>query len=191
MALYSDHPRSGKSTVAEMLERPFGFNRVSFAAPIHAMAEVLLRSLGLGQTQIKTYLRTDQKDTATIPELGITGRDLLLAIGAGVRERIPDFWIRVWHSAAMAFAADVEYSLPYIVTDDLRYPNEWAHLDTHPKLDTVFVKVVRPGKTLTNDAEGLLAAHEPDVTIVNDGTLGDLRAQVGNLVAALNFSRRG
>jgi hypothetical protein len=101
----------GKSTAAAALEAR-GFVRVSFAAPLKRIAEELWE---LSDEQ----LFGDEKEILD-PRWGCTPRHLLQQLGGRVRGIHEETWINAWRAHA---AALLDRGV-YVVTDDLRYPNE-------------------------------------------------------------------
>jgi adenylate kinase family enzyme len=100
---------AGKSTVADILVERFGYEKLSFAAPLKAGCA----------TQ--------------------TDRSLLQRVGAGVRELYEDFWVNLFLAEVArvtTFDSEVDhplkaYNQAKIVVDDCRYPNEVQALKAH------------------------------------------------------------
>lgn len=121
----------------------------------------------------KDYFGWDgQKDEA--------GRQLLQHVGTEiVRAKDSNFWVDFMKRFARAF----EDQWDYLIVGDCRFKNEVNWYET--KFDTLHIRVVRPGydNCLTEEqkkhpSETDLDDVQPDLFIVNDGTLDDLARKV-------------
>jgi len=140
---------SGKDEVAKWLKREHGFQRVAFADPLKAVA-----------TAIGWDGRKDD-----------IGRRLLQDLGLAAREYIDaDIWLDAGLKA-------IDNAPGPVVVTDCRFNNE---IDAIRARGGVIWRVDRPG---VGPANGHVSEHEwtaiePDVVIVNDGTIRDLRERV-------------
>ena len=102
---------AGKSTVAAFLEREAGCTRHRFAKPLKDM----LRAIGLTEREIEG----DLKEVPCPALMGRTPRHALVTLGTEWgRDLIhPDLWVNAWHRTLPA---------GNVVTEDLRFRNEWA-----------------------------------------------------------------
>ena len=159
---------SGKSTIADILVRDFGFVRVKMAGPLKSM----LRAIGLGDEHLEGDLKT-----ASIHMLcGKTPRHAMQTLGTEWgRECIgPDFWVNVW-------CENVWHALEYgecggVVCDDIRFANE---ADAVRRIGGEIWGVSRDGVLPgTHSSETELAHIAPDVLIHNGGTIEDLQDTV-------------
>jgi hypothetical protein len=133
IGLYSPIPRSGKSTVANYLCHHHGYVRVPFASTLKDMAAVLLRDLGVMDTDAllsdKKHLKVadlDGIDPALAPALGFTVRHLCQTLGTewGRQCLHTDIWTTVWQAKTDRLVrAGV-----LVVVDDMRFPNEYEQI---------------------------------------------------------------
>lgn len=109
------------------------------------------------------------------------GRTLLQKVGTeGVRSQKPNFWVDFVLTVASLFPKEWDY----IIVPDTRFPNEISRIGDSGYAHT-FVKVRRPNfasplteKQQQHPSEIALDAVVPDFTIINDGTMDDLRKNV-------------
>jgi hypothetical protein len=168
--------RSGKDTVAARLVERHGFTRVAFADPLKRMAETVSPFVPTSPgvvVQLAPLIRDVGWEYAKdrYPEV----RRLLQWIGHTVRDLDPEFWVRVaLHS--------VEAAPGPVVVTDVRYPNEAEALRAR---GFRMVRVVRPGQDLVSShvSETALDRYPPDLRVLNDGTLDDLRERADGLAA--------
>lgn len=175
IGIYAPAPQSGKTTVAEYLERECGYVRMAFAGPLKAMFYALLHQLG---TDSETILRMEAGDKnypfcsfnpttlrRAYQTLGTEwGRD---CIGK-------DFWSQVWESKAHVLIARGRR----IVVDDMRFANEFSAVS---RLGGQLWQITRPGadKGRPHASE----AYAPDggqfdTVLHNDGSIDDLRQAI-------------
>lgn len=114
------------------------------------------------------------------------GRTLLQYVGTDiVRKENPDYWA--------SFLADMvgffSKAWDYIIIPDTRFPNEISvWLDRG--YEVTHIRVVRPGyNTLSGEQQGHISETAldnelPDLILINDGTLADLKRKV-NVIAKL------
>lgn len=160
--------RAGKDTVGEILERSFGYEPYAFAKKLKSLC----------------YILTETADTAdefkeNVQLCGLTGRQLLIAVGKALREHVsPNVWID---------ALDIPGALEYhgrVVITDVRFPNEAAKIK---ELGGILIEVRRPGLPEDLDeTETAGAAIKWDHTIVNAGSLEELEVMVGTLLAVIS-----
>ena len=103
----------GKSALARVLVRDYGYEVVKFADPLKAM----LRVLGLGEPE----LEGDRKELPSELLCGRTPRWAMQRLGTEWgREMVGEsLWIRAWRRRVAALPAGAK-----IVVDDCRFPNE-------------------------------------------------------------------
>jgi len=165
IGLYSPAPQSGKSTVARCLAAR-GYAIRPFASPLKEMIATFLYSCGHSYEYIHDVLYVNKE--TVIESFGVTGRHLMQTLGTewGRQCVLPDVWLRHW-------ALRVE-GAPYVVVDDVRFPNEAQLLI---ELGGEMWRVGRPGveRISGHASEGGLDAW-PHFTqyIVNNGTLTEL-----------------
>lgn len=164
---------SGKSVVADILMREFGFTRVKFADPLKNMLRAMLADAGHIAEDVERMLEGDLKEVE-IPEIGVTPRHLMVTLGTEwgrdlVRQ---DLWTRLWAARADCFDR--------VVVDDVRFPNE---VDLIRARGGQVWHLERPGLTASDHISEQLAVT-PDLTFVNDRTLEGLQAAVRGLAGS-------
>ncbi len=166
---------AGKTTCAELLVERFGYERVSFAAPLKA---------GCGTTD---------------------DRSLLQKVGHGVRELHEDFWVNLFLAdvarreelGQFALASAGAPMLKFVV-DDCRYPNEAAALRV---AGFTLVRVAAPAafrvqrlksngrlqdeSQLQHVSETALDDFVADYWIANDGRPDDLAYELTSILNAV------
>jgi hypothetical protein len=190
----SGFAQSGKTTVANFIEKNYAFRRKHIAVPLRDMLAVLLRHNGLSDEMIYRYLEGDLKESV-IPELGVTSRHAQITLGTEWgRELInPDLWANTW-----AFGVTER---DRVMNDSVRFVNEEEVIKN--KLKGFTILIVRPGTKPAKfkwgifgeklyDWFGLLwGAHasertdllNPTYVVVNDGTEEDLFAQIDGIMS--------
>lgn len=177
----------GKSTVADYLVKEHGFQRLSFAGPLKAMARRINPIIGvdidLGQIGgvmmggkveggLATIVRLNDAWDALGSELAIKAtypeyRTFLQQLGTdGVRKADDSFWIKQFVLALMD--AEAENPDARLVVDDVRFPNE-AGLFAAGWSSTAFThlwRVSRPGY------DGGAGTHESEQHV---GRMGETR----------------
>lgn len=166
----SGKAQNGKDTVADMIKNEIDFTTDRQTLIIH-YADLL-------KYICRQYFGWDGvKDEY--------GRSLLQRVGTDVvREQSPDFWVSFVASFLTLFKNEWDYA----VIPDCRFPNEIDFLKD-AGLDVTHIHVERPGydnglteEQLRHPSETALDGVEPDVTIVNNGSLAQLRHAVDNFV---------
>lgn len=161
--------RAGKDSAAAVL-RSRGFAVDSFAAPIrHFVAEML----GWGPDQL------DARKEEPLDFLdGVTPRRIMQLVGTECGRRMvhPELWIRLM-TRRLAKRTSLD-----VVISDARFDNE-AHA-IHAA-GGIVVEIQRPGLdgSDTHVSEDGISPRLIDRTIVNDGTLDDLRRKVADWLA--------
>jgi cytidylate kinase len=140
---------AGKSVIADVLIREFGFERVKFADPLKNMLRRMLGDMGHIAEDVERMLEGDLKEVP-IPELGVTPRHLMITLGTEwgrdlVRQ---DLWIQLWAASAERF--------PRVVADDVRFPNE---VDTIRAQGGVIWRIDRPGLVRERPYQRATAGH--------------------------------
>lgn len=144
-------------------------------------AWLLIDALRARGIDARRYAFADALKAYCRVEHGMTAKDapLLQQVGVSMRDsRGADIWVNT-------LAAQIAEEAPAIaIIPDMRFPNEMAWVQAQGGLA---VRVTRPeppdaGRDLTHISETALADAPFDLTIANDGTLADLRAQAEALV---------
>lgn len=173
--------QSGKSEVAGVLARDYGFYIVSFADPIREMLYNLNPLLSSGR-RLADYVDDNGWDAAKqfSPEV----RRLLQYLGTEAGRRV--LGEDVWVDAAVRRIKSLEKTnpgLPGVVVPDVRFPNEGFAI--HFNLGGRIVHVERPTLGADDDQHASEYAWRDipgDYLIINDGTLEDLAHKVGNVM---------
>lgn len=176
--------RSGKNTVADYLEKEYGFVQFAFAD-----------SLKLIVTQL---FGLDEED-------GIQYRKLLQKFGQYCRSIDPDVWIRQCFEDMMQYEFYYETcdgkKMPIVITD-LRQPNEYDRCRAE---GFVIVRVTAPDElrierikqmgeeyddeTLNHETEQYVDTFDVDYEIRNDSDLDSLYAQVDAIMHDLGVQK--
>lgn len=145
------------------------------------VAWLLIDALRARGIDARRYAFADALKTYCRVEHGMTAKDapLLQRVGVALRDsRGADIWINI-------LAAQIAEDAPAIaIIPDMRFPNELAWVQSHGGLAVCVTRPDPPdaGRDLAHISEVALADAPFDLTIANDGTLADLRAQVEALV---------
>ena len=113
------------------------------------------------------------------------GRTLLQRVGTDkIRAVSPDYWVDFIVSILDIFCDEWDY----VLIPDTRFPNEYEIYETYG-MDAILLRVVRPNfvSPLTEEqqkhaSETALDDYQYDATIVNSGSLEDLKEAVNNFV---------
>lgn len=187
------YAQSGKDTVAQTLVAEYGFERIAFADALrdclYALNPTVLVWHGPSEymenaeeTDVQTMVDADGWDAAKQdPEV----RALLQRMGTEVGREI--LGQNIWVDTAMKKASRKFVGEPWpggrYVFTDVRFPNEArAILRDGGEL----WRIKRPGTEPVNahPSETALDDQEAHVTIFNEGTLDELRAQVVDIMHA-------
>lgn len=167
--------KSGKTTVAknlvvELAAMGHTVKILSFAAPLKAMADVLLRSFGMPEEALTSLSINKFKQLDSI-DLDVSYRYLLQTLGTDWGRRLidEDIWIKAASATISALDDDI------IIFDDVRFPNE---LEWISGLNGMVFKLLR-----TTEQERLLESNHAseaandnlnvDETIDNNGRVSE------------------
>lgn len=158
---------SGKSTVAEFLEREDGFQRHRMGKPLKDM----IRCLGLSDDHIEG----DLKEVSTDLLGGATPRYAMQTLGTewGRKMIHPDLWVKAW-----------EAGLPDgdVVCEDVRFTNECEVIRRN---GGIIIRIDRAG-LMPGDHSSETQAFEPDYSLANDEDIAGICSKVAKLLALLN-----
>jgi len=115
-----------------------------------------------------------------------SGRTLLQYVGTDkIRAVSPDYWVNFIVSILDIFRDEWDY----VLLPDCRFPNEYEIFE-HYDMDAILLRVVRPNfmSPLTQEqqkhpSETALDNYQYDATIINEGTLEDLKKAVEKFVS--------
>ncbi len=178
---------SGKSTVATILERDFGFKRISFAKKLKECLEVIF-----GFTHKQLYGSDKERID---PHWGISARTAMTKCGDGFRELMgQDLWCR-------AIKLELDRRLERgerIVIDDLRYKNEANFVTSlggenwkvyRPKVTNIFETIF--SSIFGHKSEIDLDRYKWDKEIVNDSSHQNLILKVHELMKQKGIVYKG
>jgi hypothetical protein len=177
IALYSPAPGCGKSTVADILEVYFGYQRISLADPMRMMVNALLETVGVEPPDPSDTMAKSEM-IAELPYVP-TYRHLMQTLGTewGRNNIGEHFWLKLWKFRVEA-AMDLGHC---VVCDDIRFPNE---LGAALSMGQAWL-ITRPGCIASDHAsDGGLAnlIVSWGATISNDSSIPALRDRVLDLL---------
>ena len=164
----------GKDTVASLIKGSMSCGVVirGFAYQLKLITAKMFPSMST------TKLLMDDREykEKIIPKYGKSPRQILQEVGVGMRNVYEDFWVeqlvgsletdRLWNA----------------IIPDVRFPNEVAWIK---KEGGILLNVIRPNQ-VTNDTHISETALDNfdgwDYTIINDGTLDDLKSKVDDFI---------
>ena len=182
---------SGKDTVAELLQSHWeqagiASTSIGFADPIRAMVRVFLIYSGVQEPD--RYLLNRQLKEEIIPEVGVSYRHLAQTLGTEWGQQCigRDVWIKLLDQRFKACRN--EWGATNFVMTDARFTVEadWVRAQ-----GGVIWRIERPGVAPVREHVSEMGTIyiKSDRVIINDGTLDELRAQVGAELARLNYER--
>jgi hypothetical protein len=157
---------SGKTTAAQFLEKELQFKRVRFAGPLKAM----MAALGLSQMEIDDPHMKEQPSELLC---GKTPRWAMQSIGTEWGRNMigDDLWVNAWKRACEGY--------PYVVADDVRYPNE---AEAIRDAGGILIRVVRPSMRPNGSHSSEAQDFAVDHNVMNVGSLTDLHTNIMQLV---------
>ena len=188
---------SGKTTVANYIEKKYGYTRLHIAEPLRDMLSSLLYEHGMPYREIDEYL-TGSKKEQIIPCLGVTSRHAQITLGTEWgREHIsPDLWANLWKIRAARVGGGA-------MNDSVRFPNEEAAIRDARGFT---ILVTRPGTgpaafrsrfwKWAYEVFGIMwGVHDservdrlnPDFIIANDGSLELLYAKIDSIMCEVEY----
>lgn len=175
--------QSGKDSVAQVLVEEFGYTRVAFADGVREMAlaiDPIILDLRMGEGgtvwRLSEVVQRMGWDAAKEND---EVRRLLQRIGTDAVRNILGF--DTWVDLGMKKAAEVDGP---VVFTDVRFPNE---ADAIFESGTI-VRVLRPDapRVASHVSEESMSGYPVYRTILNNGTLDDLRLLVRNFMKELS-----
>jgi hypothetical protein len=186
---------SGKDTLAEPIEREYGFRKMSFADPLRA-AGVMLFKIPL------RYFNDRMLKEAPLPGLGVSPRKILQLLGTEVCRGIrDDFWahrlsLRIASHVYGAASPDPRGPAPNgIVIADVRFQNEADYVRTRTlgalgRIRRPAVEAESRSKGSGHASEAGITGSSGDIVIVNAGSMESfVRSGVGALRGAQALSQ--
>ena len=119
------------------------------------------------------------------------GRTLLQHIGTDIiRKQRPDFWVKFVTDIVNIFHDNWDY----VLIPDCRFPNEIDYLRSNTNHRVYHFRVERPNfdnglseEQKNHPSETSLDGVEPDINIINDGTIDDLKNKLFDLVKTMEL----
>jgi hypothetical protein len=169
---------SGKTTVANIIERDYGFARVRFAGPIKIMLGSMLESCGVPADKIQEMLDGNLKEIPCDELMGKTPRFAMQTLGTEWgREYINQ---NIWVKTTMLGVERISETGKSVIIDDVRFPNEVTAIKNAG--GRVF-RVLRDHEGIPeagHKSEGQLL--EFDESISNIGSVVELENQIARLI---------
>ncbi len=166
----SGYAQSGKNTVADILVDYHGFTQLAFADAIREFVYRINPMVACSPTgYLQDLVNLKGWDEAKQePQV----RRLLQYTGAAGRDMIDEY---LWVALTLSQIKDPQDGR-YVITD-VRFPNEAAALSSQ---GGQIWRIERPGVDAVNDhiSETALDAWVFDETILNDGTIEDLKKKI-------------
>ncbi|QIV65793.1 deoxynucleotide monophosphate kinase [Mesorhizobium phage Cp1R7A-A1] len=183
--------RSGKDTVASMIDSRYQFERVAFAGTLKGMIHFLLSSAGLTEDEIDYYMNGDGKETELAVLQGKSARYAMQTLGTEWRNLIGTD-LSTGEVVSKELWTDIVRSkvglTENVVITDMRFVHEAVFVDDHAG---VKVRVVRPGTDTgdTHASEVEMASIQEDIKIYNHGSLDQLDSAVFRLMEVVSGKR--
>jgi len=176
IGIYSPAPRSGKSTVADVLVNEFGYKRVPFAATLKSMFRVVMEDAGLSISDIADMENGDKNYQFCPAVSQATLREAYQTLGTewGRQCMGKNFWCDLW---ALRVKPWLNHGVG-VVVDDVRFDNEFT---TVGRLAGDMWRVVRPGvDNMTTHASESYRPRDDQFAfdIINHGNVAELRNSV-------------
>jgi len=170
-------PQNGKGRVGRRLAEAHGFRHTKMADTLKEMLRVLLRAAGLDEETIERMIEGDLKEVPSPALGGKTPRWAMQSLGTEWgRDCISaTIWGDLWEASATRMLDDGKS----VVVDDVRFANEQERVK---RLGGFIVLVMGRSEAATEHPSDNMEWLEPDYTIVNNGSLGDLDLKVDKLV---------
>ena len=171
--------RSGKDTVADIIQKHYLCERIAFAEALKCMAYDLNPVVDDPSSDLAGLVDTFGWDTVKEKVPGV--REFLQFLGTDIcRKHLgEDVWVNVAMERAYGHLSDGKS----VVFTDVRFPNEAAMCDA-------VISVCRPeiDDSDTHVSETAMNEFRVAATIVNDGTLEDLEKSVIETMGSLNLT---
>ena len=180
VGITSPAPRSGKTTMADVLVEEYGYTRLKFAKYLKQMVAMIVKAFGYTEARAEFLIET-RKDEV-FEDLGCTLRHVMESLGTDWGRGLirPDLWIILWKAEADRLVREGKR----VVADDMRFMNEVQALKAIPGSQTLMVirplALVPPRHGAT--VEGLIAPEACDHQVVNDSDISTLEWWVRNWI---------
>lgn len=199
----SGYKGAGKDAVADILVRDYGFTKMAFATPIKEKVAILDPILGYSQEQCcsECWEEVEEIRLSTLLDYGLTQEEIKRDVQFGpelrrvwqyvgtdlFRADDEDYWVKLARKALRETTAE------RIVFTDVRFENEaemiydirdWGMYDEPAGLilegSSSVWRIARPDQhpTDVHVSEQMVGLLGEEVTILNDGSLEDLKEPV-------------
>lgn len=177
IGLYSPSPQSGKSLVARYLEEFYGYKIVPFAKTLKEMLVPMLTAYGYSEHEARHYIYNYKQHR--LDYLGVTVRHLLQTLGTewGRQCVHPHLWTECWRRQVS--------NAPYVVVDDVRFPNEAELVRKVRGADQGELWCVERASAVRESehaSEGSLDLWAFDELVYNNGTVSELYERIDKLM---------
>lgn len=175
--------RSGKDTVASMIDAEYDYDRVAFAGPLKGMIKFLLKCTGMTDEQADVRINGTEAEKEE-PLRVLQNKSTRFAMQKLGTEWRNFFGVNLWTDIIRAKVESTER----VVLTDLRFLHEADFVREH---GGTVARVVRPGTNSgdTHPSEVEMEKIVPDFTIYNHGSLTQLDAAVFRMMEVVNGSR--
>jgi len=158
---------SGKDSIADVLCEKFDFERHAFAEPLKKSCQEIF---GFTDEQLHDRNKKEEVDE----EWSRSPREMFQQVGTLLREIDEDVWLKIMQKKLKK----AQEKNKDVVVTDCRYENEARFLRSEH--DAILVRVVRPQNEAATShnqhtSETQQLEIDCDFTVVNDGTLKDLK----------------
>lgn len=173
---FSGKSKSGKTTAANFLTANYNFIRRGFADG--------LRSVVANLFSLDSKTLQDHKDHP-LPGSQRTPRDILIEVGARMRQVDPDVWFKMWERD-LALVTD-QFPMINVAVDDLRFRNEFDLLSNK---GAVLIRINRAVHAVTDepseiDLDGYAEEGKFDYVVDNTGSLKEFYEKISGVVSQL------
>lgn len=168
--------KSGKSTLAALLEQRHGYSREPFAQFLKSMLRTFLHDQGCPTTVAESMLNGHMKEVETIYFHYNTARHAMQTLGTEWRNMLHQaLWTSAWERK-------IETSpKKKIVVEDLRFLHEESAIRRQPR--SFIIRLERPGHTTGQHISEAEYMHiRPDWILVNAKTPEDLLRELGDRI---------
>ena len=168
----------GKDTVRVILAE-HGYYGMAMADPIREMLKPLLLACGVDLI----WMTARHLKEKPMPVLGVSYRHLAQTLGTEWgRALAPDLWLRVAEASMLEVSVST-FGPPCFVVSDVRFPNEAAWIRD---MGGQVWRIDRPGVEPVREhaSEALATTIEPDLTLMNNGSIDDLYITVAAALAS-------
>ena len=169
---------AGKSTVANIIERDYGFSKIRFAGAIKSMIRALLFEAGIEHGRITEMIDGSLKETGCDELAGKSPRYCMQTLGTewGRDFLSQNFWVDLtMHAVDNLLAASKS-----VVIDDARFPNEVKAIKEAGGRVFRVMRDMDPIPQAGHKSEGQIL--EFDACLLNTDSISNLENQIAALM---------